>query len=1503
MTQSTFDEETSGYFLVPAGALPQGWRHVDADEGSTVWGRGDTGNNHDNGGTGDKEVKAFPCGPGGGCTRWNVEASVVGLELRDDPIGYKPPFGPEIRFPMTYSHRDVQQPSPFTYTNFGDKWTLDWLSYVVDNPTNGYLGDEGVVGYTIPGGAVVQYPNPTLSITADLYRRGGGDEPYIFPNISPAQPQANGTSQPSVEGQFSQATMTRNVSASGAVSFTRNLPDGSAEKFTLALGAGTWNTKYFMTEVDDPQGNPVTIHYDSLMRITWLQDAAGQRSILCYSDSSAPCVAGAQPPPSNLQVTEIIDPFGRTARFGYDITTGHLISITDVLGITSTYHYTTTSSGPTDFVDTLTTPYETTTFSYTESASGVAGTATYRTLKATETSLWGNTPPRTSYVAFHQGNGAGFGSGCSATATPPASAIPVGSTMDPNIECTDGALPASLSLPNYVSIENTNLKFRNTFVWNPEQYVASLSAPNPYLSAKIMHWLHTDNSDTNSLTASRVLESVKEPLEARVWFTYQAQSVNEFTGQNSLGVGLTNQPTNVIRAVQNAAGTYQYQQWQYTYDFYGHVKQSVDPLGRTLSMNYDPKNNVDLLTVTNKTPLTSTTSTNDLLLTFSGYINHRPWQVTGANGQTTKLTYNASGQVLTSTDPLKNTWTYSYAPAAGGFLTGIVGPTVTTFYGGAQTPQYAYTYDNVGRLRTEQGPDGRLLTFSYDSADRLTATAFPDGTTELRGYTYQTKPFLDLTSFTDRMGYTTTREYDGFRDLIEIDEPAARSTKLSYNPDGTVQAMTDPLGHVATYARDLEGRVQSVTRADNSMEWQAYDALGRVVSKSPDQAATGAGTVLYAYNLDDTTATALIDARAPTDFYYDSAYPRLVEWSRAQGGTWANPRCGACLPLDGEFYTYNPVGVLGANRLQGVSTLLSTHLPSTASAFASAYTYDALDRVSGTTTSNTVGVHETLTSAGDSFGYDALGRLTSDVNNLDRFSYAYGDATSRVTGRTSAGGPQLAATYLPPQQDGLLQQLSYTAPGGAALAKYSYAYDARHNVTSFSDSAAGTSSFAYDQYNQLLTAGGPGSGTSSVVDDNAGNLSSVTTAFPAVGRFARPSTTATSFSYDTGNKMTQDTLNETGLLVLNNVQPITSNSVGSIASDGSSYLYDQSNRLSFATDGNTYNTFFLYDGLGRLSEVYGTNGAFGSAATAGNDHSYGWCGTKMCIELDNLQTQAFIWPPQYENLAATLSGTPDALYVAQGTVTSSATTSGYDITDQLGNERAFVVGNAIVAQYEYDTFGDRTVVSGDAAASNRGFTGFYYHAASGLQFAQNRVYNASLGRWMTRDPIGIDHAFMDPERFNATDLNLYAYAGNNPQSMSDPSGYCSTRAWYSVDYFTVNVNLTGPFFLGINPQFTLDKNLHAYFGFGGGPGLPGANGYYGLGHMVSDSGGPTEAQLIAYITGDSLNVSAGIVSPYGAGLGGGGSFNANGASYEAGIQTGFPGPSVSVTWQHTWQIF
>jgi RHS repeat-associated protein len=263
---------------------------------------------------------------------------------------------------------------------------------------------------------------------------------------------------------------------------------------------------------------------------------------------------------------------------------------------------------------------------------------------------------------------------------------------------------------------------------------------------------------------------------------------------------------------------------------------------------------------------------------------------------------------------------------------------------------------------------------------------------------------------------------------------------------------------------------------------------------------------------------------------------------------------------------------------------------------------------------------------------------------------------------------------------------------------------------------------------------------------------------------------------DAANKLTQETTTRTyqGSSSSSStvVQPISCDgSVGSLDTIGSGsteqgYQYDGSNRLSAYTVGTAVpyvsSSGFLYDGLGRLSQVFDAVPGTGSTVSSPvANHSYIWCGNRICLEIDNMQPIA----------------TPDALYVAQGTVNNPTTATAvptsqlaYDITDLLGSERAVVTNNAIVASYSYDTFGNRTTTLGSSTASNRGFTGFYYHAPSGLQFARNRVYNASLGRWMTRDPIGNGHAFDDPARFSATEFNLYAYAGNNPQSMVDPSG-------------------------------------------------------------------------------------------------------------------------------------
>jgi RHS repeat-associated protein len=54
----------------------------------------------------------------------------------------------------------------------------------------------------------------------------------------------------------------------------------------------------------------------------------------------------------------------------------------------------------------------------------------------------------------------------------------------------------------------------------------------------------------------------------------------------------------------------------------------------------------------------------------------------------------------------------------------------------------------------------------------------------------------------------------------------------------------------------------------------------------------------------------------------------------------------------------------------------------------------------------------------------------------------------------------------------------------------------------------------------------------------------------------------------------------------------------------------------------------------------------------------------------------------------------------------------------------------------------------------------FFDKTTGLQNNLNRWYDASVGRWLSEDPIG----------FTAGDVNLYRYVGNGPVNGTDPSG-------------------------------------------------------------------------------------------------------------------------------------
>ena len=102
----------------------------------------------------------------------------------------------------------------------------------------------------------------------------------------------------------------------------------------------------------------------------------------------------------------------------------------------------------------------------------------------------------------------------------------------------------------------------------------------------------------------------------------------------------------------------------------------------------------------------------------------------------------------------------------------------------------------------------------------------------------------------------------------------------------------------------------------------------------------------------------------------------------------------------------------------------------------------------------------------------------------------------------------------------------------------------------------------------------------------------------------------------------------------------------------------------------------------------------------------------------------------------------------------------YFTRDHLGSIRELTdsTGTNIVARYDYDPYGRRTLVSGTDLA-DFGFTGHYFHAPSRLNLTLYRVYDANLGRWISKDPLGEDAG-----------LNLYDYCFGNPVNLLDKDG-------------------------------------------------------------------------------------------------------------------------------------
>ena len=248
--------------------------------------------------------------------------------------------------------------------------------------------------------------------------------------------------------------------------YERRFKNGSKEIYGRAIGTTGPNRKVLLTETVDPHGQALVRLYDTNpaypTRLKYLVDASGLATEFFYEEPNQPY--------SGQSYSGSVRAGG--AFFYADLSGAmRLKEIQDVQGLRSSFTY--DANG---LIDSMTTPYGTTQFEYSSQTSGTTVISRYVQL----------TDPRgeKERMEYYQ------------LLYPP--------TSEP--------VPSGPGL--VTPVDPDTLRWRNVYYWDKKaMQLADGNTSNPGATAlaTIFHYLH------DGTTTSTVLESIKHPLQSRIW--------------------------------------------------------------------------------------------------------------------------------------------------------------------------------------------------------------------------------------------------------------------------------------------------------------------------------------------------------------------------------------------------------------------------------------------------------------------------------------------------------------------------------------------------------------------------------------------------------------------------------------------------------------------------------------------------------------------------------------------------------------------------------------------------------------------------------------------------------------------------------------------------------------------------------------------------------------------------------------------------------------------------
>lgn len=317
------------------------------------------------------------------------------------------------------------------------------------------------------------------------------------------------------------------------------------------------------------------------------------------------------------------------------------------------------------------------------------------------------------------------------------------------------------------------------------------------------------------------------------------------------------------------------------YDAYGNVLVSISANGDSTHYAYDALR--QLISERNA----------------KGEMQHYSYDVNGnlashadAMGRMMTYSYNNIDELISETDAMGNTTTFTYDPDGNlSSVTDANGNTTSyrhdandnlvqiTFANGNS---HHTKYDGVGNSVEERDENGNTVVSAYDGADRLVRRTYPDGSADVYSYTstgdmltaVNTSANIQFAYTADGMlasetlnGMSTSYQYDTRQNTVHITYPGGRSivekydmrnrlvnivedgvtiASFSYDGDNYLHTRSYRNGTTATYTFDEAKRLVGLTDAPGVIDYaMTYDADGNMTAKINNRDASRSETYQY----------------------------------------------------------------------------------------------------------------------------------------------------------------------------------------------------------------------------------------------------------------------------------------------------------------------------------------------------------------------------------------------------------------------------------------------------------------------------------------------------------------------------------------------------------------------------------------------------------------------------------------------------------------------------------